>query len=151
MLDNNHVLAAAYKKCADFYAERKAFCDQNGIDMPQFRMTLMNKRKAVEQGADINQGIHDHRLLLPTNEGLMQCATVGIFQFHMLIFFHLFRFISMRMLTRDHRKKEVFYSLEKMAVRLILPHSTQILMRHFSHFYSHMAKEHLSEESHWLK
>jgi hypothetical protein len=86
MLDRDHVLAAAYKKCAEFYDERKKYCDQIGIEMPQFRMTLMNKRKAVEEGANIDQGIHDHRLLLPTNEGLMQCATVR--NFTLIFIFH---------------------------------------------------------------
>lgn len=76
MLDQNHVLAKAYKSCAEFYAERKKLCDEQGIDMPNFRMTLMNKRKAVKEGANVDSGIHDHRLLLPTEKGLMQCATV---------------------------------------------------------------------------
>lgn len=76
MLDRDHVLAQAYKKCADFYAEKKRFCDQNNIEMPEFRMTLMNKRKAVEEGANVDANIHNHRLLLPTENGLMQCATV---------------------------------------------------------------------------
>lgn len=79
MLDQYHVLAVAYKRCADFYAERKRFCDQQGIDMPEFRMTLMNKRKAVEEGLNVDSGIHDHRLLLPTDNGMMQCATVRKF------------------------------------------------------------------------
>lgn len=76
MLDQYHVLAKAYKRCAEFYAERKQFCDQQGIEMPQFKMTLMNKRKAVQEGANVDTGIHNHRLLLPTEKGLMQCATV---------------------------------------------------------------------------
>jgi hypothetical protein len=50
--------------------------DALGCDMPNFRMTLMSKRKAVEEGADIPAGIHDHRLLLPTEQGLAQCGTV---------------------------------------------------------------------------
>lgn len=76
MLDQHHVLAQAYKKCAEFYAEKKKFCDEQGIDMPQFRMTLMNKRQALKEGVNLDSGIHDHRLLLPTEKGLMQCATV---------------------------------------------------------------------------
>lgn len=76
MLDQYHVLAAAYKHCAEFYAEKKKQFDQLGLDMPQFRMTLLNKREAVKGGAKVDAGIHDHRLLLPTEKGMMACATV---------------------------------------------------------------------------
>jgi len=82
-------MAQAYKHCAEFYAEKKRECDALGIDMPKFRMILLSKRKAVEEGANLQPGIHDHRLLLPTKQGLMQCATVSLYcvYFYFVIFF----------------------------------------------------------------
>lgn len=76
MLASNHPFAKMYQMCADAYAERKRFCDQKGVQMPKFRITLLSKRQAVDAGANVPEGIHDGRLNLPTAEGMKQVATV---------------------------------------------------------------------------
>jgi hypothetical protein len=78
MIAKNHPMAKIYMQAAAVYAKKKEECDRNNLPMPQFRMTLMAKRKAIEEGAEVDSNIHDHRLLLPTPEGAMQCATVSI-------------------------------------------------------------------------
>jgi hypothetical protein len=78
MLAEHNPLAKIYKHAADAYAEEKRIADSLDVPMPNFRMTLLSKRKAIEQGFTPDEGIHDHRLLVPTKEGLMQCATVSL-------------------------------------------------------------------------
>jgi hypothetical protein len=78
MIARDHPLAKAYRYAADEYARQKRLADENSIDMPRFRMVLLSKRKAVEAGYNPDGEIHDHRLLVPTKEGMMQIATVII-------------------------------------------------------------------------
>jgi hypothetical protein len=75
MLARDHLLAQAYQHCSEKYKELKRQCDANNIDMPNFRITLLKKRRAVEEGIN-TAGIHNHRLLLPTEGGTLHCATV---------------------------------------------------------------------------
>jgi hypothetical protein len=76
VMDENHSLAKEYKRMAQFYDEKKKECDQANVEMPQYRMVLLKKSKAIEEGANIPDNIHDHRLQMPTGEGTMQCAQV---------------------------------------------------------------------------
>jgi hypothetical protein len=78
MLADNHPMAKTYRYVAEEYAKMKCQCEEEGTEMPRFRMTLLSKKKAVEEGYSLDEGIHDHRVLVPTQEGMMQCATVSL-------------------------------------------------------------------------
>ena len=75
MLWRDHFLTRVYFHAGEYFANTMKKL-QPGQIMPEFRMTLMKRKKAIEEGADFDEGIHEHRLLLPTEEGIMQCATV---------------------------------------------------------------------------
>jgi hypothetical protein len=77
MLAEHHTLAKVYKHCADVYDEKLRECESSGEPMPRFQIQLLKKRTAIDEGAgDLIEGIHGHRLLLPTELGMTQCATV---------------------------------------------------------------------------
>lgn len=76
ILARTHPFAKLYKFCGQFYDEKKAICDKENRAMPQFWLKLLDKRVVPKNADKLTAGIHDHRLLLPTNHGIQQLATV---------------------------------------------------------------------------
>lgn len=130
MLAANHPLAKVYKMCADAYAEKKKYCDQNNLDMPKFRITLLSKRQAEEKGVNIPEGIHDGRLNLPTAEGMKQVATVIKKSRSKIILNSIYRYILARILIGHHPVKQAYFSKEVMAELFNSNSMIQISMLH---------------------
>jgi len=77
MLVEHHPLAKTYKHCGDYYAEQKRKYEALNLEMPSFYMVLLDKRKIINK--KLTEGIHNHRLLLPTPNGMKQIAQVYLF------------------------------------------------------------------------
>lgn len=71
-----HPLAKLYKYVGEYYNEQREICDRENKPMPSFHFHLLNKRKALDKGWKNKEGIHDHRILLPTLEGMKQFGSV---------------------------------------------------------------------------
>ena len=61
----NNWLSGVYYHAKEIYDMKVRECTAAGQSVPDFRLLLLNQRKVREQGIDVDQAIHPHRLQQP--------------------------------------------------------------------------------------